>query len=199
MKYLLPLILIVISGGLFLLWIDPTYKDIQVVIEENNGYVEALEQVREVREKRQEIQDIVNTIDPNRRERLEKILPERINNINLILDVNNIADSNGMNISDIRINDEIETNNDGRATIATSDEVYNTVAFAFSVVTTYDNFKKFLSDLALSLRVVDVTTVTITPINANNIESEGAPIVDLYRFDVGIDTYWLESEEITFN
>lgn len=197
MKFLLPVILVIISGALFLLWIDPTYKDIQVILNENQGYVDAIEKVKEVREKREEVQEIRNTISRSQEERLEKILPTRIKNIDLILDVNNIADINGMNISGIRINDQSETNSGERAEIETNDAGYQTVSFAFSVVATYDTFKEFLEDLSLSLRVIDVTNVSITPINNNSIAEEGqASVIDLYRFDVGIDTYWQEKETI---
>jgi len=197
MKFLLPVILVIIAGGLFLLWIDPTYKDIQVVLNENQGYVDAIEKVEEVRKKRAEIQEIRETISEEQITRLKKILPERINNIDLILDINNIADINGMNISDIRINDLSRDQNGERGEININDEGYETVSFSFSVVSTYDNFKEFLSDLSLSLRVVDVTTVTITPINNNSISEQGASsVIDLYRFDVGIDTYWQEAETV---
>ena len=196
MKFLLPVVLVIISGGLFLLWIDPTYKDIQVVLNENQGYVDALEKVEEVRKKRAEIQEIRETISDDQIVRLKKILPERIKNIDLILDVNNIADINGMNISDIRINDETSESGE-RAEIETNDAGYETVSFSFSVVSTYDSFKDFLKDLSLSLRVVDVTTITITPINNTNIAEAGeATVLDLYRFDVGIDTYWQEEETV---
>jgi len=195
MKYLFPLILIAISAGLFLVWIDPTYKDIQVVAEENESYTEALERVAEVRQKRLEIQSVVNNIEASDRERLEKVLPGRINNIKLILDVNNIADQNGMIISDIRISDENSGNEEGegRASIASSAQKYEPIAFSFSVVTTYNNFKEFIDDISFSLRVVDVTAVTITPIILSGDQTTAD---DLYRFDVGIKTYWLESEQL---
>lgn len=195
MKYLLPLILIVISAGLFLLWIDPTYKDIQVVAEENQSYTKALERVAEVRDKRLQIQSVVNNIDASELDRLEKVLPGRINNIKLILDINNIADQNGMIISDIRISEENSGNEEGegRSSIASSAQKYEAISFAFSVVTTYDNFKRFLNDISFSLRVVDVTSTTITPID---IAGEQSSVNDLYRFDVGIKTYWLESEKL---
>lgn len=187
MQYLLPLILIGISGALFLTWVDPTYQEIKDLQIENQSYDEALAKTTEIREFRKNIQAQYNTISESSRSRLESLLPSRIDNIKLILDINSIADKNGMTIRDIRIDRREGAAGAGRETIVTSDEgLYETVDFSFSVVSTYDNFKKFLNDLSLSLRIVDVVSVEISTINGDE---------DFYRYDVGIRTYWLEDPE----
>jgi len=181
MKYILPLILIGLSGALFLTWIDPTYKEIQVLQEENQGYDEALAKTAEIREFRKSIQSKFNTLSSDNLSRLGSLLPSRIDNIKLILDINRIAATNGMTIRDIRI-DKRESS-EGRETIQSEeDKLYSTIQFSFSVVSTYDNFKKFLDDLAISLRIIDVTSVSVSSISGED---------NFYRYDVGIKTYWL--------
>jgi len=50
MQYLLPLILIGLSGALFLTWIDPTYNKVTALQEENKSYEEALAKTAEIRQ-----------------------------------------------------------------------------------------------------------------------------------------------------
>jgi len=91
------------------------------------------------------------------------------------------------NLGDVRIDRREGSDGTGRDSIQTASEgLYETVQFSFSVVSTYDNFKRFLDDLAISLRVVDVTSISVSEISGEE---------DFYRYDVGIKTYWLEALE----
>ena len=181
MQFFIPLILIIIAGGLFVSWIDPQYQDIKDKQVEKASYSETLTKTVEIREFRNNIQDRYNEIAQEDLERLEKMLPVHIDNIRLILDINNVANARQMTIRDIKIDldDNAEDTTDISAVDLTS---YGSVGFHFTVVTTYENFKDFLSDLSSSLRVIDVTSVEI-----GAIEEES----DFYRFNVGIQTYWL--------
>lgn len=185
MNFLIPVILVVISGGLFFTWIDPQYNEIKSLQVERARYDETLARTAEIRDFRRNVQAKFNAISTEDLTRVEKLLPSRIDNIKLILDINTIADRNGMIIRDIRIDRKDGGSGTGRETIEVNDEnIYGTVGFSFSVVSTYDNFKKFIDDLSLSLRIIDVTSVAISPIPEE---------VQFYRFDVGIQTYWLKS------
>jgi Tfp pilus assembly protein PilO len=58
---------------------------------------------------------------------------------------------------------------------------YGTVGISFSVTASYDNFQNFLTDLEKSLRLVEITDLSV---NGNN--------TGLYDFSVGLKTYWLK-------
>lgn len=183
MQFFIPIILIIISGALFVTWIDPQYQEIKEKQSEKARFDETLAKTVEIREFRKDIQSKYNTIETNDIERLEKMLPTHIDNIRLILDVNSVANKRQMTISDIRI--DLKNENSGSGDIAVSDMgTYGSVGFRFTVVTTYANFKQFLDDLATSLRVIDVTSVEIETIQGET---------QFYRFNVGIKTYWLPS------
>ena len=182
MQLLAPIILIVISGGLFMMWIDPEYQEIKEKQAEKARYDETLAKTVEIREFRQNIESKYELIDERDLERLDKMLPTHIDNIRLILDINNVANARSMTIRDIRIDLADESGGDSEDIAVTDGGGFGSVGFRFTVVTTYENFKDFLDDLALSLRVVDVTSVGIS-----EIEDEE----NFYRFDVGIRTYWL--------
>ena len=183
MQLIIPIILVALSGGLFVTWIDPQYKEIQEKQQEKARYEETLAKTTEIKEFRDDIASKYRLIDERDLDRLEKMLPTHIDNIRLILDINSVANKRQMTISDIRINLNEDSDVDEISVGDTS--LFGTVGFSFTVVTTYDNFKGFLEDLALSLRVVDVQSVEITSIEGEN---------NFYRFTVGINTYWLPKE-----
>ena len=184
MQFLMPVILIIISGALFFTWVDPQYQLIKEKQAEKEKFDETLAKTAQIREFRNEVQRKYNAIDEESLERLKKMLPTHIDNIRLILDVNSVAAKRGMDIADIKI--DLENNNAGVDEIDVTDQGnFGTVGFRFTVVTTYDNFKAFIDDLALSLRIVDVDSIEIQPIEGED---------NFYRFNLGIKTYWLPTE-----
>ncbi|MFW0870885.1 MAG: type 4a pilus biogenesis protein PilO [Patescibacteria group bacterium] len=184
MQLIAPIILILISGGLFVTWIDPQYQEIKDLQLEKARYDEALDRVVEIREARNQIQSRYNTIEDQDLDRLGKMIPSHIDNIRLILDVNSVANARQMTIRDIRINLNEDSSPGAKISVG-NQGAHKSVGFRFTVVTTYENFKKFLDDLALSLRIIDVESVEISSIQDET---------SFYRFDVGIRTYWLPQE-----
>lgn len=166
-------------------WIDPTYQEIKEKQAEKARYDETLAKTVEIREFRKNVQSKYNAIDERDFERLEKMLPTHIDNIRLILDINSVASARGMTIRDIRIDLDQGVGDDENIDVSSSAGGYGSVGFRFTVVTTYPNFKDFLDDLALSLRVVDVHSIGIGAIEEED---------NFYRFDVGIRTYWLPKQ-----
>ncbi len=177
----MPVILILVSIVAFFFVIDPQYKQIQelnVEIEENN---EMLDLAQELREKRDELQDRFNNISEYDRESLEKILPNTVDNVRLILDINNIANDVGIKITNIGIENEQEQDAGNGGLISnTSIEGYGTLALSFSVSATYDVFKVFIDRLQSSLRLVDIVDLSV---------SVGES--DFYGYNVTLNTYWL--------
>lgn len=185
MKNLTPIILIIVSFGLFLLFINPQYekvKELKKVIEKNN---ESIELANDLRSKRENLQQEFNQISPEKRQKLEKILPDTVDNVRLILDINNIADESGISITNIGIvgdDDKTKSNTNKDGTIVDkTDNSYGTLGLSFSVTSRYDIFKKFMQSLENSLRLVDIESFSVS---AN---SEGS----FYDFNVTLKTYWL--------
>lgn len=186
MKSMTPLILIIVSVGLFFAFVDPQYKEVQVLLEEKQENDQLLVKARELREKRQELMARYSSISEEEREMLKKILPETVDNVRLIRDINTIAanPNNGMILKDISITGGLEEETDDESRIIDqTDGQYGTITLSFSTTAPYDIFKNFVGELENSLRVVDITALRIN--NAGD-ETEG-----VYDYDVTLDTYWL--------
>lgn len=178
MKSLTPLILIILAIGSFFIFIDPKFGDIKELQEEIDDNQELIDIAVELRRKREELQDKFNMISPEEREKLEKVLPDAVDNVRLINDINNIANDFGVSLTDISINEASTPT--GENVVDKTGKMYGEINLNFSVSSRYDTFKEFMYSLERSLRLVDIESFSVTV-------EEGV----FYNFKVSLNTYWL--------
>ena len=92
--------------------------------------------------------------------------------------MNRIAQSHGLVIKNIKLDTaaKLETGKIGQ-----DFSKYGTVGLSFSVNSSYDNFQNFLADLEKSLRLVDISDLSVAGNDTG-----------IYDFSVGLKTYWLK-------
>lgn len=182
MKNVIATILIIVSLGLFFLFTNKVYQEIKAQranIEELNL---ALRQSRDILAKRSDLADKYNNFKSSDLNSLEKLLPDYVDNVKLILDMNSIAKQYGMSLKSIKVNDgQSDSKSSSSQKIGPIDSAYQSINMSFKVSAPYENFVKFMKDLEQSLRIVDVTSLSFKA-NANNI----------YDYSVSIKTYWLK-------
>ncbi len=198
MKSLTPIILIVLSIGIFLFLIDPQYKKIQVTnaeIAENN---KTLEIANKLKSKKDELSAKYNQISQEEKGQLEKLLPDTVDNVRLIIDINNIANQFGIVIRNINIDTKEDSPSTPKGVISQTSNFegvlkqdaikyvdtskIGVISFSFSVSAKYEVFLQFLKQLEESLRIVDIRNIEIT---------QGSGSV-FYDYKVTLDTYWLK-------
>jgi Tfp pilus assembly protein PilO len=138
-------------------------------------------------------QDVVGrfqSIDPAQVERLKKMVPDTVDNIRFINDVNGIAKKTGMKLKKVDYNAQdlkgTKIKSSEKIT-PSSNSLYGSYTVNFSVSGSYKQFVEFLSSLENSLRLVDVTDVTFTSTS----QVEGKP--EVYDFSVKAQSYWLKN------
>ena len=182
MKGLTPIILILVSVGVFFFFIDPQKKDLNLRLEEKNKNEVTMQKATELRTANGSLTEKYKKISTEDRAKLSQMLPDTVDNVRLILDINNIANKYGIVLKGISISggptDESKEVN--RGTGGNSGQLYGTIQLAFSFSASYDIFKIFLKDLEDSLRLVDITDFSIS-------SSEG----DFYNYSITLNTYWL--------
>ncbi len=176
LKFVTPIFLILVSGGLFFSYVDPTYQTVRDLRIENGLYDEALTKSKELREIRDALLSKYNTFTTENATKLEKLLPDNVDNIRLIMEIDNIASKYGAVIRKVDIN----SGTDGES-IGPNTDGYNSIGLNFLIEAGYDDFRKFLDDLSNSLRIVDVT----------DIEFESSSL-NTYRYRLTVKTYWLK-------
>lgn len=175
-RFILPLLFIVVSIGLFFGYVDATYEHIKVLRVQNDEFTLALEQARELEEIQNQLRGKYNTFSSEDLTRLKKLLPDNVDNVRLILDIDHVAEAHDVRVSSLKL----EEGKTGVA-VGAQGKPYESATMSFSVSASYEVFLEFLKDLEASLRIIDPVRVSFT-----------ASEVNLYTYAVSIHTYWLK-------
>lgn len=186
MNLITPIILIIVSIGVFFAYINPNYrgtdpenKSIQVLRDENKEYLDALNNSEIIRSKRETLMNKNKQFNQDKVADLEKLLPDNIDNIKLVKSIDDIAKSRALALKNIKLDTSTVTADPKK--LGAENKKYGTVGLSFSVSASYDNFYLFLKDLEKSLRLMDVVDLSVTGNDSG-----------LYDFSVSLKTYWLK-------
>tara|TARA_B100000745_G_scaffold300516_1_gene254900 strand:+ start:3792 stop:4355 length:564 start_codon:yes stop_codon:yes gene_type:complete len=184
-KSILAILFIGVAIALFVMYIRPTYDATQGNRNKIATFDEALKKTREIQELKSDLLARRNVFTEENLQRLQKMLPDHVDNVRLVLDLDGIAANYGMRIQNVAIQETVGENN-SETSILNGGELdnkpYQSLTLQFEVVATYDEFVVLLRDLESSLRIVDMTTLSIRPDSTAD---------DLYTFGVALRTYWL--------
>ena len=184
MKTISQILFIAGAIAIFVFYINPTYATIQQKQADFKKLDDANTKAVELRAKRQKLTTDRNSISPDQLDNLSKFLPDGVENVKLIIDIQHIAskilsqDIKGAKV--IGSANKTSTGN-GVASVGPDNKKYGTIALNFGVTTTYDQFVVFLQALEDNLRLVDVSDISFSA--ADN---------DKYDFNVTLQTYWLK-------
>jgi Tfp pilus assembly protein PilO len=180
-RLIIPIILIAAALGLFVLWVNPTYQAAQGLAAQVASYDDALNKSQELKSVRDQLLSRRNTFSQDDVNKLQEILPDNVDNIRLIIDINKIASLHNLTLQNVQLGSVSNSNNTQNALAAgASGSPIGSVDIGFSVTTNYDTMLAFLQDLEHSLRLIDVEKLSFTAAGADN---------DSYNFS--IRTYWL--------
>lgn len=177
MKSLTALILIAISIGLFFFQINPSYSEVKVLRAQAGQYDDALQVADELKKIRGELATKLASFTPEELANLEHFMPQQLDTVRIILDVDGIASAHNIQLKDIKASDV------GKPVSAGAQSSYNTTAVTFSFTSQYNNAEVFIHDVEQSLRLLDVSSVSIKPSTGSN---AGA-----YDFSITLNTYWI--------
>ena len=174
----MPIIFILAAIGLFFFYTNPQYQKLKVDLSDQSKIVEANNKAAELRALRQKLTEDRNKISQQDIDKLTKMIPDGVENVGLIIDIDNIASKYGMRIRNTKINDSSAKT----AAVSGPDaKKYGTIGLSFSISSRYEDFVAFLRDLESSQRLVDVTNLSFSS------NKEGR-----YEFNVTLQTYWLK-------
>ena len=178
MKQFAPVILIIVSIAVFFGLISPLYDGVKERRAQIKLLSEALSNSRKVQTVRDQLLERYNRISTADLERLKKIVPDHVDNVRLLIEVDRIATRNGVVVQHVATRDGSRSE---RATLGPDESPIGTIRMNFSLAGGFQNIIAFLSELEQSLRVVDITAFSFT-------RGKG----DVYEYDMEIQTYWLK-------
>lgn len=203
-RFILPILLVGIAITGFFTYTKPFYKDVLVKREEIVAYNEALDNSKTLEAGRDTLVKKKNDFDLVNVEKLQKLLPDNIDNVRLIIEISNIASPYGMVLKDVRYDATKKevTPQDSTATtkkIGTSSNTntsnvsnkdYGIWNLEFSTQGTYDNFLSFTKDLENNLRIVDISSVQFSSSSTGGGANPSSN--ESYKYSFKIKTYWLK-------
>ena len=151
MRFFIPIILLAVSFSAFVWFIDPAYQTIKELTRDAAVFDEALGNSKELQAIRDRVLSEFNAITPNDRDLLLKLLPNTVDNVRLVRDIDGIASRHNMTLRSVRV----ELGEDDRS-VGPSVRIYGTATVSFAVSAQYRPFLSFLAELERSLRLVDI-------------------------------------------
>lgn len=197
-RYILPTILIGVAIVGFFIITNPLYKEISLAREQVASYNEALDNSKALEAERDKLTQKYNSFDPENLSKLQKLLPDNVDNIRLILEIEKIASPYGMTLKDVKyntVNKDVTTsktmeNIQGTENLSHKD--YGVWDLGFSTQGTYNNFVSFIKDLENNLRVVDVASIEFSSKTSSSVGFNPS-LLEAYKYDFKIKTYWLKN------
>lgn len=194
MKFLIPIFLILISGAGFFVLVAPKYENISLLRTEVKAYKTALDNSEALERERNKLVTKYNNMNVSDLARLQKLLPDNIDNIRVILEIERLARVYGMSLKDIRYDDkakEDESSNVVEAGVVNTgqNQEYGSWNLEFATEGSYDSFISLLQDIEKNLRLVDVVSVNFSSAGAENAKQGST---DNYKYVFKIKTYWLK-------
>lgn len=197
MKFLLPIFLILLSVGVFVMLIVPKYESVTLLRQEVGAYDNALNNSKALESERDKLVTKYNGIDQGNLDKISKMLPDSIDNIRLILEIEKIASPYGMTLKDVKYEDVKKAEGEEAAPLAgvtneAINEEYGVWNLEFSTEGSYNNFINFTKDMEKNLRLVDISSVEFSAAEGSS-NSKSGNSNDVYKYNFKIKTYWLKN------
>ncbi len=199
MKILFPISLILTSILLFFFIVNPFFDDIKSLKTDISIYNNALDNSTSLQKERDLFLEKSRNVSAKDRERLNSFLPDTVNNIKFILEIEKIANINEMPLRNIKfedkpkVEDKIQSSNNNM--IVSNDildyKPYGVFPVEFITEGNYGNFLNFLEDLERNLRLMDIKSVSfIVPDPISKSGNGFDP--NIYSYKLNVETYWLK-------
>lgn len=202
MRFIIPVILTGISLAAFFVFTNPIYDDISLLQTQVASYNEALDNAKALENERDKLTAKYNSISPDNLIKLQKLLPENIDNIRLILEIEQIALPYGMVLKDVKYSTTTKQDTDTTPVTAgvvqgggaAQSKDYGVWDLEFSTVGSYNNFLNFTRDLQKNLRIVDISSIQFSSGSDTRLSvPPNSTYVEAYQYYFKIKTYWLKN------
>ena len=185
MKSFISLLFITASLIVFFMMVVPKYQSLQTIRTQVASAASNLETATKLTKSRDELFTRYQGISKADLDNLKTLLPDSVDNIRLIIQINSLATKN--NLSLLR---NVDYQTQHMATGAQDPQVvqrpYGEFSMSFQTSGQYKNFLTFLSDLEQNLRLVDVVKVEFIPN-----EQAGSQNTNM-SYKIPLQAYWLK-------
>jgi Tfp pilus assembly protein PilO len=187
-KLIYPVLFLVITGFGYFWYIQPTYADIQDLRSQVSDYEQTLSQVNELQTQLGNKLEKRDAITNDQLARLDRILPDTVDTVRFLIELDKIAARHGMSANDVSFSGAPQAfggsggDQTGR---------YNTLSASFSVSGSYADIQDFLRDIERSSRLMDVTSFSLSPASTEGSSEETSSLNDeTNNYSITLQTYY---------
>ncbi|HEX5774948.1 MAG TPA: hypothetical protein VFY28_03255 [Candidatus Paceibacterota bacterium] len=185
MSRLFPILALLVAIGLFFGYISPTYEGpVTTLKNEIRDFNNALAAAARFKQKEAQLAAARAELPAEKVERLEALLPDGVDNVQLILDLNALAARSGMRLGDFETSLTSADGTDGAqangGVLLETEGPVDSLDLTMTGTGTYAAFRAFLSGLESSLRPLDIVGLQVTPTETG-----------VYTYDITTRIYWL--------
>jgi hypothetical protein len=177
----LPFLALLIGIGLFFGYIDPTYKGpITEAKTRIKNLDSALAAADRFKQKEAQLTAARNEISPESLKRLDSFLPDGVDNVQLILDLDALAARSGMRLGNFNTSMPFDTSNQPGTIALANENPVESLDLTMTGTGTYAAMRTFLAGIESSLRPLDVTDLRVS-----------ATETGVYTYGISIRLHWL--------
>ncbi len=187
-KTISAVICFILAGAIFFLYTQSAYSQIGATQAQIKQYQDALDKAAQLQALKQQLLSRYNAFNPADVTRLQTMLPDSVDNIGLILDLDNLASRHGMALENVDVStpQSAAPQQSTAGIVGATAQKYDSLTLHFTTYGTYDNFRSFLTDLEHSLRLVDLVSLTVAK------QGTAGTAASAYSYDLTVKTYWLK-------
>ncbi len=186
------LILVILAIGIYFTFTRGQLEQARAIKVVNDEYALANKNAMKLIEVRDNVLEQYKKISEDDQIRLDKMIPSTVDNIQLIIDLNEVAFQHGFALKNIKAGAAatLQTGSAGsqnanasasNARVAgISNPTLDTVTISFSATAPYLEFISFMQDLEANLRIMDLTRLSMKVTDTG-----------VYDYGVELKTYWL--------
>lgn len=194
-KVVTPILFFIIAVGLFFTYIRPAY-DVLVAFQAQEKELDvALQETEQLLKKYDELMTNYSSISSEDKARLNKILPQEIDVVRLILDLDSIATKNKMKILTFKVpqldakNAPASRSRTAQRSTADENSPIGSAVLTIECEGEYPDFKNLIYDIERSLLLMDMVALEI---KIPNMSESGTRPDAKPTFVLGLQSYWLK-------
>ena len=167
--------------------IKPRYENVKAAKVQIAAQQENLATASKLKQSREDLITTYNSISEDDLTSLKTLLPDSVDNIRLIIQIDSLGAKNGLTtLKNVEYVVDKDIKVDTSAEVANAP--YGEFTISFQTSGQYKNFLRFISDLEQNLRLVDVTDITFLSNESATTQSAST----MLNYKVTLKTYWLK-------
>ena len=183
-KNLFALVCIILAVLLYPFFVSPLWGEISKLQDQKAQIAKGQKDVDNFIKRHDELKTVVDTFPEEDIDRLSQILPESVNVIGTIVDIENIVRENGFILKgSVGVDDKEKVKGPNQESDTASQAAYDTTTFTINVVGPYSSLEPLLENLAKSLTLFDITSLSFATSDTS-----------VYDFNISLRTYSLHKK-----